>query len=203
MTPAARDWLNGLRRFSEEHRATQAPLVAAVPSETGSKRSPPAHGDSAAAIGAQGAIIANKCAAWGLSTLLDLAAARPDAVIAVTTSAPGLEAIARMVASLPEPIIGRVAIATEMEYRFWCMRAPDEAHRLHMMLWSWIKAPLPRQRRGDYPRHPIADTASYWLLRYGHEGHGAPWRSADLYSWDGAVAALLATGIAERIRSRG
>ena len=119
-----------------------------------------------------------------------------------TVSAPGLDAVGALIARLPESMRERVAIATELEYRFWCMRSPDQSHRLHVTLWTWLKAPLPRQRRSEYARHPIPATASYWLLRYGFAEHGDEWRSADLYAWDDCVATLLERGVSERFHSR-
>lgn len=202
MTPAARDWLDGLRRFSEEHRATEPAFVAPVPSETGPPRHPRGASPSAAALTAQGTIIAGHARSWGGPKLIAIATARPDEAIVYTTSSSGLGAAAEVVASLPEPVRERVAIATELEYRFWCMRSPDEPHRLHGSLWSWIKAPLPPQRRRDFARYPIAETASYWLLRYGFAMQGDEWRSADLYSFDGVNTHLLATGVRERFHSR-
>ena len=158
---------------------------------------------SAPALAAQTAILAAHAADWGLPTLTKLAATSPDGAIVVTTSPPGLAAWNDLISRLPTPLAQRVATATEIEYRGWCMRSPDESHRLHAVVWSWIKAPLPPQRRPDFAAFPIAESADYWVLRYGHTTAEEGGHSADLYSWDGAVATRLATGITERIRSRG
>ena len=158
---------------------------------------------SAPALAAQAAILAAHAAAWGLPTLTQIAATLPDGAIVVTTSPPGLAAWSDLISRLPTPLSQRVATATEIEYRGWCMRSPDESHRLHAVVWSWIKAPLPPQRRTDFATFPIAESADYWVLRYGHSGGGEGKHSADLFAWDGAVARLLATGITERFRSRG
>jgi hypothetical protein len=202
MTPAAREWLVGLRRFSEEHRAAQDPLAASVPSETDSTRPDRAVRASPAALAAQAGIIAEHARAWAIPEIQRLAAARKEVGIVATTSSPGIEAVGGLIAQLPESIRERVAIVTELEYRFWCMRSPDQSHRLHVTLWTWLKAPLPPQRRREYARHPIPPTASYWLLRYGFAGHGDEWRSADLYAWDDCVATLLERGVSERFHSR-
>ncbi len=162
----------------------------------------PSAGPSLAAA-AQASILAAHAAAWGIPTLSRLAAAFPDGAIVVTTSPTGLTAWSDLISRLPAPIAERVATATEIEYRGWCMRLPDEAHRLHAVVWSWIKAPLPPQRRPDFTSFPIADSADYWVLRYGHTSVEEGGQSADLFSWDGAVATRLATGITERFRSRG
>ena len=201
MRPAARDWLDSLRRFSTEHRLSRPKRPEPVPVETGTGLSPGAlpSRDSAA----QTEILAAHAKSWGIPTLSRLAAALPEGAIVVTTSAPGLAAWSDLISGLPAPIAERVATATEIEYRGWCMRSPDESHRLHAVVWSWIKAPLPPQRRPDFAPFPIADSADYWVLRYGHSGGGEGEQSGDLFAWDGAVARLLATGITERFRSRG
>ncbi|MCY3013867.1 MAG: hypothetical protein NT171_04070 [Planctomycetota bacterium] len=202
MRPAAGDWLDRLRRFSAEHRLSRPQRSEPVPAETGARHragitsSAPAHA-------AQTEILAAHAKSWGLPTLTQIAATCPDGAIVVTTSPPGLAAWSDLIASLPTPLARRVATATEIEYRGWCMRSPDESHRLHAVVWSWIKAPLPPQRRPDFARFPIADSADYWVLRYGHSGGGEGEQSGDLFAWDGAVARLLATGITERFRSRG
>ena len=152
---------------------------------------------------AQAQILAAHAAAWGIPAIDRLAAAFPDVAIVVTTSPPGLAAWSDRISRLPAPIAERVATATEIEYRGWCMRSPDDSHRLHAVVWSWIKAPLPPQRRPEFASFPIAASADYWVLRYGHTSATEGSHSADLYSWDGAVATSLATGVTERIRSRG
>jgi hypothetical protein len=162
----------------------------------------PGAGPSLAAS-AQRSILAAHAEAWGIPTLSRLAAVLPEGAIVVTTSPPGLAAWSDLISRLPAPIAERVATATEIEYRGWCMRSPDEAHRLHAMVWSWIKAPLPPQRRPDFAAFPIPASADYWVLRYGHTTADEGGHSADLFSWDGAVATRLATGITERFRSRG
>lgn len=169
--------------------------------ETGTGLSPGALPSRESA--AQTQILAAHAKSWGIPTLSRLAAAFPDGAIVVTTSPPGLAAWSDLISGLPAPIAERVATATEIEYRGWCMRSPDESHRLHSVVWSWIKAPLPPQRRPDFASFPIAESADYWVLRYGHTSASEGGHSADLYSWDGAVATHLATGITERIRSRG
>lgn len=168
---------------------------------TGTGRSPGAGPSLESA--AQTQILAAHAAAWGIPTISRLAAAFPDGAIVVTTSPPGLAAWSDLISGLTTPIAERVATATEIEYRGWCMRSPDESHRLHAVVWSWIKAPLPPQRRPDFTSFPIAASSDYWVLRYGHTTAEEGGHSADLFAWDGAVATLLATGITERIRSRG
>lgn len=201
MRPAARDWLESLRRFSAEHRLSRPQRPEPVPAETGSGPSPGAR--ISPAFDAQAAILAAHAEAWGLPTLTRLAATFSGGAIVVTTSPPGLAAWRELIARFPASLAERMTAATEIEYRGWCMRSPDEAHRLHAVVWSWIKAPLPPQRRADFPSFPIPDSADYWVLRYGHSGGGDGEHGADLYTWDGAQATCLATGITERFHARG
>lgn len=160
-------------------------------------------GHSPEALAAQSAILSAHARAWGAQTLARIAETRPDAAIVVTTSAPGLAAWEAMIHGLPAAIHERVAPTSELDYRAWCMRSADEAHDLHVVVWSWIKAPLPRQRRHDFPLHPIAESADYWVHRYGQAGAGLDAHAADLYAWDGDLAKLLSSGISERFHPRG
>lgn len=169
--------------------------------ETGSWHSPAAAPSLAAA--AQASILAAHAVAWGIPTLDMLAAAFPGGALVVTTSSPGLSAWGELIARLPAPLAARLTVATEIEYRGWCLRSPDEAHELHAVVWSWIKAPLPPQRRPEFASFPIPDSTDYWVLRYGHAGGVDGGHSADLFAWDGSVATALATGITERFQARG
>ncbi len=154
-------------------------------------------------LAAQAELLAAHAVAWGIPTLNRLAATFPDGAIVVTTSPPGLAPWSDLISRLPAPVAERVATATEIEYRGWCMRSPDEAHELHAVIWSWIKAPLPPQRRPEFASFPIPASADYWVLRYGHAGGVEGGHSADLFAWDGAMTTRLATGITERFRTRG
>lgn len=201
MRPAARDWLDGLRRFSAEHRLSRPQRPEPVPAETGSGHS--SGSGLSLASAAQASILAAHAAVWGMPTLDRLAKTSSDGAIVVTTSPPGLAAWGDLIARLPAPLAERLAVATEIEYRGWCMRSPDEAHELHAVVWSWIKAPLPPQRRTEFASFPIPASADYWVLRYGHAGGVDGGHSADLFAWDGSVATPLATGITERFHARG
>jgi len=201
MRPAARDWLDGLRRFSAEHRLSGPKGPEPVPVETGAGRR--ARSGSPLALAAQTALLAAHAADWGARILEGLASECPDFALVFTTSPPGLAAVDDLIGRLPPESRDRVAAATEIEYRGWCMRSPDEAHALHAVVWSWIKAPLPPQRRADFIPFPIAADADYWVLRYGHAGGLPGDHGADLYGWDGATATLLARGIVERFHPRG
>lgn len=201
MRPAARDWLDSLRRFSTEHRLSRPQRPEPVPVKTGTGHS--AGAGLSLPLAAQTEILAAHAVAWGIPTLNRLAATFPDSAIVVTTSPPGVAPWSNLIARLPALIAERVATATEIEYRGWCMRSPDESYELHAVVWSWIKAPLPPQRRPDFASFPIPASADYWVLRYGHTTADEGGHSADLFAWDGAVATHLASGITERFHARG
>ncbi len=195
MTPAARDWLEGLRRFSEEHRAPRPERRVPVPSEPSAV--------APVALAAETAILAAWLEGRGRAILSATLAERPGAAIAFTTTPGGFEAAVRLADSLPAADSGRVAVVTEVEYRGWCMHAPDEAFALHENLWSWVKRPLPERRRGEFAAWPIPASHRYWLHRQGRAGAAGEWRSADLWQWDGAAATLLAEGVSETARRPG
>lgn len=190
MTPDARDWLAGLRRFSEQHRAPRPERRVPVPSETVVVAS------TAEALAAQAGILDRWLEDHGAG-IRALFAERPGAAIVLTTTPPGFVAAERFRAGLAAADAERFAAVTEIEYRGWCMRSPDEHHRLHDNVWSWIKAPLPAARAGEFAAWPIPDGHAYWLHRRGRGG-ARTWRSADLWQWDGRTATLLASDVSER-----
>lgn len=201
MRPAARDWLDGLRRFSTEHRLSRPQRPEPVPVEAGAGHVPAPVTSPASA--AQASILGTHAVAWGTPTIDRVAAVFTSGAIVVTTSPPGLAAWSDLIARLPTPLTERLTVATEIEYRGWCMRSPDEPHELHAVIWSWIKAPLPSQRRSEFASFPIPASADYWVLRYGYTSAHEKGHSADLFAWDGSEAIPLATGITERFHARG
>lgn len=195
MTPAARDWLAGLRRFSEEHRAPRPERRVPVPSE-------PSDGEGAA-LAAERRILAAWLEDRGRSLFEAALAERPGAVVVFTTTPAGFDAASRLAEAFPATDAERLAVVTEIEYRGWCMRSPDEAFRLHENLWSWIKRPVPERRRRDFAAWPIPPTHRYWLHRQGRCGAAGEWRSADLWRWDGTAAMLLSEQVSENARRLG
>jgi len=195
MTPDARDWTDGLRRFSEEHRAPRH--VRRVPVPSGNHANPDPAADVASA--AQGEILAACLSTWRSTVLAAAFESHPDVAVVLTTSPPGMAAADAYAASLAPADAARFVAVTEKAYRGWCMRAPDEAHRLHVILWSWIKAPLPAARHAEFARWPIGPSEAYWLHRRGGGDHAGTWYATDLYRWDGSQATLLARDLVERL----
>jgi hypothetical protein len=92
-----------------------------------------------------------------------------------------------------------VAAVTELEYRLWCIRHPDDAYRLHVNLWSWVKTRVPQQRWHEFATYPLRSGDVYWLHRTGVSGAGAAdARHCHLWKWNGRHAALLQPHIREQ-----
>jgi len=187
MQPATHAWLDGLRTAVAE-------------------ASPPAPAVSAAAAAAERMILATHFSTW-IDAAPHLEAARrafavatapgadPDAAIVITSTPAGIAAAGELLARdepLARDLRRRVVCATEAQYRNWCMRHPDERHRLHVNHWSWIKTRVPPQRDAEFARHPLADGECYWLHRTGTAGAGtADGRAAHLWKFTGSLAVLL------------
>jgi hypothetical protein len=194
MTIDTRAWLEGLRAFAVEHRERK-PLAEAVPNSP--------------SWSAERAILAADLTTR-LATLADLRAARAaaacgradvDPAIVVTTSPVGIGVVADLLASpthgLQPQAVG-IAAVTELEYRLWCIRQPDD-YRLHVNLWSWVKTSVPEQRWPEFARHPLGPDEVYWLHRTGAAGAGAAdARHCHLWKWTGRHAALLQAFVREQ-----
>jgi hypothetical protein len=188
-----REWLEGLRSFVAEHR----------------QRKPLATRDSGdAAWHAERSILGASLVAR-LAEIEQIRTARrslpgvdPDPALVVTTSAVGIEAVQSLRGSSAElaALAGdALEPVTELEYRLWCIRHPDEGHRMHVNLWSWVKTRVPEQRHGEFARHPLAAGEHYWLHREGLAGAGSlDRRACHLWKWNGRHAALLEAFVAER-----
>lgn len=192
MLEQTRNWLAGLRDFAAARRAAATAATAARP---------------AAERAAERAILATHLVCW-LDGLESWGAARravpdadPDPAIVLTTSAVGIEAADEMCAAAgtaAAAVRGRLACVTELEYRLWCIRQPDESYRLHVNHWNWLKTNVPRQREAEFARHPLAAGECYWLHRTGTAGAGeADRRDCHLWKWNGRHAALLQPFIRE------
>lgn len=130
----------------------------------------------------------------------------PDAdaspAIVITTSAAGVAAVEEMLGSVPDlaALAGdRVEAVTELEYRLWCIRSPDEGFIHHVNVWSWIKTEVPEQRWAEFSNYPLSAGEAYWLHREGCSGAAAlDRRGCHLWKWNGRHAALLRAFVTER-----
>jgi hypothetical protein len=193
MFPTTRTWLAGLRDFATEHRLRQ----------------PLAESTGAAARAAERMILAANLATAlaGWETVLAVRRAGepeidPAPAVVITTSPGGIAVAAEQLAtgSLPARSLAAHAVAvTELEYRLWCIRHPDDGHRLHVNLWNWIKTSVPPQRHAEFARHPLREGEAYWLHRAGIAGAGsADRRDCHLWKWNGRHASLLEAFVTER-----
>lgn len=195
-----RDWLEGLRGFAVAHRAGREPRVG-----RGTAADP-----AAAAGAAERRILTSHLVSWldGIETWTAArrafavrAGADVDPAIVLTTSAIGIEAAAELcaMAGTPAAALGpQVVAVTELEYRLWSIRHPDESFRLHVNHWNWMKTDVPRQRHAEFTAHPLLAGECYWLHRSGTAGAGtADRRDCHLWKWDGRHAALLQAFIRE------
>lgn len=193
MQPLSRAWFEGLRAFVAEHRTNRRP--------------PAVSADDAATIAER--TILGTAIASRLPELDQLRQSRrgipdadPDAVVVLTTSAAGMMAVERMSeqgGDAARMLASRVMPVSELEYRLWCIRQPDETHRHHVNLWSWVKTRVPTQRWAEFAAFPIRQGEAYWLHREGLAGGGdLDRRASHLWRWDGHHASLLKAFIEER-----
>lgn len=194
MSPDTEAWLAGVREFVATRRRTH-PVVppagssAAVEAERGLLRT-----DLGRRLTTLDALL--RWRSVGVRAGLD-----PDPAVLITTSFAGLAAAADILAT--DAVAGvdvrRIVPLTELEYRLWCMRAPDEFFARHLTVWSWIKTRVPPARHREFVRHPLAAGEAYWLHRTGIAGAGAAdTRECQLWKWDGRRATLLEPAVRER-----
>ena len=197
MQRETRDWCEGLAAIAGQRRRAQ----------------PVRQAESPAAAAAERAILATHLVSWldDWSALMEArcrlvaeepgAARDPDPVVVLTTSAVGIEAAESLLAG-GHPVAaaeaGRIVAVTELEYRLWCIRNPDDDHRRHVTHWSWIKTRVPPQRQAEFARYPLGPGEAYWLHRSGTAGAGAADRGdCHLWRWTGRQAALLQAFVRE------
>jgi hypothetical protein len=198
----SRDWLDGLREFATDHRDRRplADITRPTPGQAAERMILAA--DLATQLPAIDALLAAR-SDWRRHSATDRDL---DPAIVVTTSAVGIAAVAELLASPTHglhPLANRLAAVTELEYRLWCIRRPDDAYRLHITLWSWIKTHLPEQRWAEFASHPLGPGEAYWLHRTGVAGVGtADCRHGHLWKWNGRHAALLEPFVRERSVAR-
>jgi hypothetical protein len=188
----ASTWLDGLRHFVHDRRLSKPLRSSAV---------------SVAASAAERSIIAASLA----TRLAEIDAVRqsrrmlPDAdtdpAIVITTSAVGIAAVEEMLTSVAElsALAGdRIEAVTELEYRLWCIRSPDEGFLHHVNVWNWIKTTVPEQRRAEFSDYPLGEGEAYWLHREGCSGAATlDRRGCHLWKWNGRHASLLRAFVTE------
>ena len=193
MLPTTRTWLEGLRDFAAEHRV----------------RKPLAEPEHPAARAAERMILASHLATVLAGWEQVLAARRagtpegdPYPSLVITTSPVGVAVAREQLANGSLPARGltdRAVAVTELEYRLWCIRHPDDGHQWHVNLWSWVKTSVPRERHAEFAGHPLGPDEAYWLHRAGLAGSGtADRRDCHLWKWNGRHASLLEAFVAER-----
>ena len=199
MTPETEAWLDGLR-------------AAAAAARLGGSE----EGRPAAAFAAERALLAANLVLWFDTELPGLLAERaaeaaaggrridqradPEPAIVLTTTMAGCAAAADLL-DRDDPLMRelrkRCVCVTELEYRRWCMRHPDDDYRLHIAHWSWMKTRVPPQWWPRFARWPLSPGDSYWLHRTGTAGAGPERRSSHLWRWNGTTVALLKSFIDE------
>jgi hypothetical protein len=187
------DWLEGLREFVHTRRLTK-PLCSSAASP--------------AAEAAERSIVGGSLA----TRLADLPAVQQarralpwafdDPAIVITTSAAGIAAVAELRESVGDLAVvagDRLEAVTELEYRLWCIRSPDEDFIQHVNIWNWVKTSVPAQRNGEFAAYPLGAGEVYWLHREGCGGAATlDRRSCHLWKWNGRHAALLQAFVTER-----
>lgn len=199
MLATTRTWLEGLRGFAAEQRSRRPLRESADATEQAAERMILAVHLADLLAGWASIVIARD--AWRAGkpdeSEIDL-----DPAIVITTSPVGIAVVAEHLAtgSLSARALAERALAvTELEYRLWCIRHPDVAHRRHVNVWNWIKVSVPPQRHAEFVRHPLGAGDAYWLHRAGIAGAGAAdRRDCHLWKWNGHQASLLEAFVAER-----
>lgn len=201
MRGETRDWLEGLRDSVADRR------VAVEDSAPDGQR---------AVAAAVRMILATHLTVWADEQDGWLAARRalartstgidPEPAIVLTTSSVAIgdaQATFAAAGTTAGALGPRVAVVTELEYRRWCMRRADDAHRLHVTHWNWVKTRLPPQRTDEFRRHAGGAEDVLWLHRTGTEGAGdADRRDSHLWRWTGRKAVLVEAFVAEEGLSR-
>ena len=195
MRAATRDWCTGLAAFAADRRRAQPPRQPESPPEAAAERM----------------ILATHLVAWlddwtaVMDSRREHARTRPDADddpgVVLTTSALGIEVAEGLLAGghpLAAAEAGRIVPVTELEYRLWCIRRPDDEYRWHVNHWSWIKTRVPTRRHAEFACFPLGPGEAYWLHRAGTAGAGAAdRRDSHVWRWNGRHAALLRAFIHE------
>ncbi|MFM7137382.1 MAG: hypothetical protein ACKO1M_10000, partial [Planctomycetota bacterium] len=151
MLATTRSWFEGLREFAAEQRARKPLVETACAAERAAERMILAAHLSTTLAGWEAILAGRGSAASG-------AGCDASPALVLTTSPVGIGLAAEQLAtgSLPARSLSDCAVAvTELEYRLWCIRHPDDVYARHVTIWNWIKTRVPLQRRGDFARHPL------------------------------------------------
>ena len=196
MLSTSRIWLDGIREFAAEHRLRKPPREPASVAEGAAERMILAANLATVLAGWDTVEAARRASGSGASPL------DPDPPLVITTSGIGIGVVGEQLAtgSLPARAIADRAVAvTELEYRLWCIRHPDDEYQRHIVLWNWIKTRVPPERHGEFARHPLGPGEAHWLHRTGIAGAGAAdRRDCHLWKWNGRHASLLEAFVTER-----
>jgi hypothetical protein len=196
MLSTSRIWLDGLRVFAAEHRLRKPLREPATAAEGAAERMILAANLAAVLAGWDAVDAARRASGSGASPH------DPDPPLVITTSGVGIGVVGEHLAtgSLPARAVADRAVAvTELEYRLWCIRHPDDEYQRHVVLWNWIKTRVPPERHGEFARHPLRPGEAYWLHRTGIGGAGAAVRrDCHLWKWNGRHASLLEAFVTER-----
>lgn len=199
MLSATRDWLDGLRSFAGAHRLRQPLVWAAFDAVRFAERAILAAWFTAWLAENDAVLEARRRAIAGGALAAD---ADPGPALVVTTSPLGIGVAEEQWTSggaLAGAIAAHAVAVTELEYRLWCIRHPDETYGRHVNIWNWIKTGVPRQRHAEFARHPLGHDEAYWLHRAGIAGAGgADRRDCHLWKWNGREASLLEAFVSER-----
>ena len=191
-------WLDGLREFAAAHRERKP--LAAVAADDPAQRAERAI--LAADVSMRLATVSDLLAARAMAATTDDACADRDPAIVITTSPVGIAVVAELLASPAHglrPVAPCIAAVTELEYRLWCIRQPDDAFARHVNLWSWVKTSVPEQRWPEFAGHPLSPGEVYWLHRTGVGGAAAAdARQCHLWKWNGRHAVLIQAFIREQ-----
>lgn len=195
MLATSRTWLEGLRDFAAEHRHRK-PLAEPAVKECGAAERMILAAHLATTLAGWEQVLADRQAhAKGMP------GSDPDPAVVITTSAVGVAVAREQLAagSLPARDLAERAVAvTELEYRLWCIRHPDDGYVTHVNFWNWVKTSVPRERHAEFAKHPLGPDEVYWLHRAGLAGAGtADRRDCHLWKWNGRHASLLEAFVAE------
>lgn len=206
MRPTTRNWLDGLRAFANELRARRPVPDLSSPDATLAAERMILTAHLVTRLGRIDDMLAARRSRVAASATAGATALDPDPALVLTTSPVGIITAAELVGPSGSftSLAPWLAFVTELEYRLWCIRSPDEAFARHVNLWNWVKTRVPRQRHAEFARHRLGDGEVYWLHRAGVAGAGsADGHECHLWKFNGRHASLLEPFVREGVAGRG